>query len=126
MKPTLLQLEQKTSEAKNICYECACKLHDVYELENFCEELHWTAREFAYTIKEKSGKDFANSVISDYLKTVNVDYFNIYFSENKSIFCTFLKIRKSIASNITRTASTYLESFYKGDFETCIKLFNKF
>lgn len=126
MKPTLLQLEQKTSEAKNICYEDACKLHDVYELENFCEELYCTAWDFASNIKEKSSKDFATSVISDYLKTINTEYASIYFSENKSIFCTFFEIRKSIASNIARTASTYLESFYKGDFETCIKLFNKF
>lgn len=124
MKPTLLQLEQKTSEAKNICYEYACKCHDVYELENFCEELYWTAWEFAYTIKEESSKDFANSVLYDYLKSVNVGYSNI-FSENKSIFNLFIEI-KSIASNTARTASTYLENFYKGDFETCIKLFNKF
>lgn len=126
MKPTLLQLEQKTSEAKNICYEDACKLHDVYELENFCEELYWTAWDFASNIKEKNIKDFANSVISDYLKTINTEYASIFCSENKSIFGTFFEIRKSITSNTASTASTYLENFYKGNFETCIKLFNKF
>jgi len=119
--PTLLELENKLQQAKNICYNNAVELHKIIELEKFCDELFWIAWDLMGNARENS-----NLVINEYLGTLNKEYQEIFKDDGCSIFGAFSVIKKNLYNKENPAPATYLKSYHSGNFVKCFELFDKF
>jgi len=118
--PTLLELENKLQQAKELCYNNAVELHKIDELEKFCDDLFPTAFGLMYN------RENAKLVIYDYLGTLNKEYQEISKDNHYSVFGTFSTIKDNFHVKENPAPATYIKAYHSGNFVKCFELFDKF